>query len=101
MSETVRINSEGWMLTTFYGGEQSGRCYELKFPTHNTSYVVTERDLLGFFLEKGEMVNPRPEPSRLPHSRACGITPHDHGTTCHTSCPTCGGGKPNVVPLQR
>lgn len=26
-----------------------------------------------------------------PHSRACGITKHDHGTDCHTNCPTCGG----------
>jgi uncharacterized protein (DUF1778 family) len=26
-----------------------------------------------------------------PHSRACGIIPHEHGTDCHTNCPTCGG----------
>ena len=26
-----------------------------------------------------------------PHSRACGIIPHDHGTGCHSNCPTCGG----------
>lgn len=25
-----------------------------------------------------------------PHSRACGITPHDHGIWCSIDCPTCG-----------
>lgn len=28
---------------------------------------------------------------RRPHSRACGITKHDHGTACHSNCPTCHG----------
>jgi hypothetical protein len=27
-----------------------------------------------------------------PHSRACGIKKHDHGTACHTNCHTCEGG---------
>lgn len=26
-----------------------------------------------------------------PHSRACGIRRHDHGSECHSNCPTCGG----------
>jgi hypothetical protein len=26
-----------------------------------------------------------------PHSRACGIRQHDHGTACHPNCPTCHG----------
>lgn len=26
-----------------------------------------------------------------PHSRACGIRPHPHGSECHSNCPTCGG----------
>lgn len=26
-----------------------------------------------------------------PHSRACGISPHPHGSMCHSNCPTCGG----------
>lgn len=25
-----------------------------------------------------------------PHSRACGITVHDHGVQCAPNCPTCG-----------
>ena len=28
---------------------------------------------------------------RRPHSRACGVRPHDHGLWCNTTCPTCGG----------
>lgn len=24
-----------------------------------------------------------------PHSRACGVTPHDHGAQCARDCPTC------------
>ena len=27
----------------------------------------------------------------LPHSRACGIGDHEHGTGCSTNCPTCRG----------
>ena len=30
---------------------------------------------------------------RRPHSRACGIRKHDHGSECHSNCPTCGGGQ--------
>lgn len=26
-----------------------------------------------------------------PHSRACGISKHDHGPRCHRNCPTCHG----------
>jgi hypothetical protein len=26
-----------------------------------------------------------------PHSRACGIHPHQHGPLCEVDCPTCGG----------
>ena|SRR6478735_9709535 len=32
-----------------------------------------------------------PEVDNRPHSRACGWRKHDHGTDCHTNCPTCGG----------
>lgn len=28
---------------------------------------------------------------KRPHSRACGIIQHDHGTRCSPNCPTCGG----------
>ena len=28
---------------------------------------------------------------RRPHSRACGIRKHDHGSECSSNCPTCGG----------
>lgn len=29
---------------------------------------------------------------KLPHSRACGFTPHEHGPLCSRDCPTCSGG---------
>lgn len=32
-----------------------------------------------------------PPPDRRPHSRACGWRHHEHGTACHSNCPTCGG----------
>jgi len=63
MSSTVPINSDGWTLTTFFAGEELGRCYELKFPTHGTSHVVTENQLLDFFGTKGMLMNPRKEGS--------------------------------------
>lgn len=31
------------------------------------------------------------EPEVLPHSRACGFRPHEHGDACSTNCPTCHG----------
>lgn len=31
-----------------------------------------------------------PASDERPHSRACGITQHDHGPRCHSNCPTCG-----------
>lgn len=34
-----------------------------------------------------------PPAQELPHSRACGVSKHDHGPDCHSNCPTCGGGK--------
>ena len=35
-----------------------------------------------------------PEPVEGPHSRACGIHPHPHGSQCSTDCPTCLGREP-------
>ena len=32
-----------------------------------------------------------------PHSRACGIVPHDHGPQCHPNCPTCSSRKEVVI----
>ena len=29
---------------------------------------------------------------RRPHSRACGIRPHEHGSACARDCPTCHPG---------
>lgn len=34
-----------------------------------------------------------PARDRRPHSRACGIKWHEHGSECTPDCPTCGGGK--------
>ena len=42
----------------------------------------------------GYMVQPaEPPPDRRPHSRACGIHPHAHGSFCARDCPTCHGAK--------
>jgi hypothetical protein len=30
-----------------------------------------------------------------PHSRACGISQHDHGISCARDCPTCHGNNPD------
>lgn len=30
-------------------------------------------------------------PDRRPHSKACGVTKHEHGLACSRNCPTCGG----------
>lgn len=32
-----------------------------------------------------------PAHDESPHSRACGITAHDHGPQCSADCPTCHG----------
>lgn len=44
------------------------------------------------------MTAPEPDPHHRPHSRACGIRAHEHGTACHTNCPTCGGKAAAVEP---
>lgn len=31
-----------------------------------------------------------PRQDQRPHSRACGVKPHEHGLECHPNCPTCG-----------
>jgi hypothetical protein len=36
-------------------------------------------------------VDPDPEPGKPPHSRACGMQEHPHGTACAMDCPTCHG----------
>lgn len=36
-------------------------------------------------------VRPEPVKDERPHSRACGIKRHEHGTECSENCPTCGG----------
>lgn len=41
----------------------------------------------------GTSVGPN-EQVRLPHSRACGIWPHPHGSQCARDCPTCRGEVP-------
>jgi len=30
-------------------------------------------------------------PDHKPHSRACGVIRHEHGSACHSNCPTCSG----------
>jgi hypothetical protein len=42
------------------------------------------------FANRYELVE-REEFDRRPHSRACGIKIHDHGPSCSSNCPTCGG----------
>lgn len=34
-----------------------------------------------------------------PHSRACGATKHDHGSACHSNCPTCRGSDRLATPV--
>jgi hypothetical protein len=40
-------------------------------------------------------------PPELPHSRACGAQPHEHGPKCHSNCPTCGGVNPDPLGTRR
>lgn len=49
---------------------------------------ATQRDGAYFNLK---VQHPLPEPHGGPHSRACGIRPHEHGLACKMDCPTCHG----------
>jgi hypothetical protein len=42
-------------------------------------------------IEPGDMLNNPKRTDERPHSRACGIRPHEHGPECSTNCPTCQG----------
>lgn len=81
-----------------------------------TLFVVTEGEHFLTMLADGrvrrwkvDLVTGRPQEMDLwgkhvipekrderPHSRACGITPHEHGLSCNPDCPTCHGA---VTPL--
>ena len=54
---------------------------------------ATQRDGAYFNLK---VQHPFPEPlmgyaDGGPHSRSCGIRPHEHGLACKMDCPTCHG----------
>lgn len=49
MSTTVTINSDGWSITTFYGGAL-GRAYEIYVPLPGKGRrICTEEEFLAFF----------------------------------------------------
>ena len=62
-----------------------------------THFRMTEKDWTDMGMPKevtitikpGDLLNP-PAPD-VPHSRACGVRKHLHGTECSTNCPTCHG----------
>lgn len=59
-----------------------------QLPNQGWLYVpdCTDEDLAKLGLRR----NRRPAPLLGPHSRACGIIVHAHGSACHPNCPTCG-----------
>lgn len=48
MATTLVLNSSGWTLTSFYGGEQAGRSYLFDIPDVG-SKVFTDVEFLAFF----------------------------------------------------
>lgn len=95
MSVRIRQTGDiGWMVLDpdeVFKGEvhfHEGRG-EFAFVAGDT--VLTEsdlRDLYDFLVAKrlGKL-----NPDKRPHSRACGIAPHEHGNACSRNCPTCHG----------
>lgn len=57
--------------------------------THATDYQIDLADRIAAAME-GTTPAP-PAKDMRPHSRACGHLAHDHGPSCHSNCPTCGG----------
>lgn len=92
-----------WYNRIAYHGEEQywvakmrcdeGQAWEWKYPTEEEAARAC--DMLA-----NQVNRPAPSWSPLegddkdlrPHSRACGIRQHDHGTQCAVDCPTCGGG---------
>lgn len=37
---------------------------------------------------------------KRPHSRACGVSKHEHGADCHPNCPTCKGRPTDLTEAQ-
>lgn len=63
---------------------------------HVPGRTLTDADLDALALRWAVMYPPPqatgvPAADQRPHSRACGIRPHDHGPACSSDCPTCGG----------
>lgn len=70
-----------------YGGCQSHGYLSLQ--PGETCPQAALRALLG--LPALPTVDDRLSHRQGPHSRACGISQHEHGPSCHTNCPTCHG----------
>jgi hypothetical protein len=56
---------------------------------HSIMLMNQERDPKPPKMPEGD--DPRAGKLMGPHSRACGVRAHDHGTDCHENCPTCHG----------
>lgn len=71
------------------------RC--LKEDLDLASVVIFQEDVTldSIGSEEIERLMDKRKPTRRkvngPHSRACGIREHDHGSACHANCPSCGG----------
>jgi hypothetical protein len=84
MSELMEVFEPGDRFATI---DRKGRVLVWQVNEHGIAHVMP-----GQF----DPPAPAPFPDRddRPHSRACGITRHDHGTDCSPDCPTCCGNAP-------
>jgi len=73
--------------------------------SEKVSKASVVRDIMTAGIHAREQRSPltRLEGDRRPHSRACGIQPHDHGERCSKDCPTCSEqpAEPVVGPSHR
>lgn len=47
MATTLVLNSDGWTITAFYGGENRGRCYDVYIPGKDVK-TFTEEEFMTF-----------------------------------------------------
>jgi hypothetical protein len=58
----------------------------------SAAQIVKEHNLIREMTANQKLVEDQIKAQdNRPHSRACGIHQHPHGTMCSNNCPTCGG----------
>lgn len=72
-----------------FESEQAALTFAATFPNEgpNPDFAIEQK----VYILTATVGEKPAEKDTRPHSRVCGIRPHDHGILCSPNCPTCKG----------